>query len=85
MTVKDVKGKKLKKDKDYTVSYAKGRKNVGQYTVTVKFKGDYYGTEKRSFKIVPKGTDLAKLTAKSKGFTVKWKKQTTQTSGYQIQ
>ena len=35
--------------------------------------------------IAPKGTSISKLTAKSKGFSVKIKKQASQTSGYQIQ
>lgn len=85
VTVKDRKGKTLKNGTDYTVSYAKGRKNVGKYTVTIKFKGNYYGTVKKTFNIIPKATTLSNLTAKSNSFTVKWKKQTTQTTGYQIQ
>ncbi|HCT93139.1 MAG TPA: secretory protein [Lachnospiraceae bacterium] len=32
----------------------------------------------------PKATSIVKLTAKKKGFTVKWKKQTKQTSGYEV-
>ena len=35
--------------------------------------------------IRPKGTSIAKVTAASAGFTVAWRKQATQTSGYQIQ
>ena len=70
---------------NHTVSYSKGRKNVGQYTVTVKFKGNYSGTVKKTFTIKPKSTTLSKVTAGKKAFTVKWKKQTTQTTGYQIQ
>ena len=37
----------------YTVNYPKGRKNVGTYTVTIKFGGNYSGTVKRSFVINP--------------------------------
>lgn len=70
---------------NYSVSYQKGRKNVGTYTVTFKFKGNYTGTVKKTFKIVPKATGISKVTAKSKGFAVKWKKQTAQVTGYQIQ
>ncbi len=84
VTVKDSKGKKIS-SKNYTVSYAKGRKNVGKYTVTIKFKGNYSGTVKKTFTIKPKATSLSKLTAGKKKFTVKWKKLTTQTTGYQIQ
>ena len=84
VTVKDAKGKKISSG-NYTVSYSSGRKNVGQYTVTVKFKGNYSGTVKKTFTIKPKATTLSKVTAGKKAFTVKWKKQTSQTTGYQIQ
>ena len=84
VAVKDSKGKKLSSS-NYTVSYSSGRKNVGQYTVTIKFKGNYSGTVKKTFTIKPKATTLSKVTAGKKAFTVKWKKQATQTTGYQIQ
>ena len=69
---------------NYTVSYA-NNKNVGKATVTVKFSGNYQGTVKKTFNIIPKGTTISKVTAKKKGLSVKWKKQTTQTTGYEIQ
>ncbi|MDE6659393.1 MAG: fibronectin type III domain-containing protein [Eubacterium sp.] len=84
VTVKDSKGKKIATS-NYTVTYQSGRKNVGKYTVTIKFKGNYSGTVKKTFTIKPKATTLSSVTAKSKGFTAKWKKLTTQTTGYQIQ
>lgn len=83
--MKDSKGKTLKNDTDYTVSYQNGRKNVGKYTVTVKLKGNYSGTAKKTFTIKPKSTSISSVTAKSKGFNLKWKKQATQTTGYEIQ
>ena len=70
---------------DYTVSYAKGQKKVGSYTVTIAFQGNYCGTVQKTFTISPKTTRIAKLTPGSKKITVRWKKQTVQTSGYQIQ
>lgn len=85
VTVKNSKGTVLKKDTDYTLSYSSGRKNVGTYTVKVTLKGAYKGSKTFSFKINPKSTAISKLTAASKGFTVTWKKQATQTKGYQIQ
>lgn len=85
VTVKDSNGKTLKQGTDYTVKYSSGCKNVGQYTVTVKFKGNYSGTKTLTFTIVPKGTSVSKLAAGKKQFSVKWKKQATQTSGYEIQ
>jgi hypothetical protein len=84
VTVKDSKGNKIATS-NYTVTYATGRKNVGTYKVTVKFKGNYSGSKTLTFTILPKATTLSKLTATSKGFTVKWAKQATQTTGYQIQ
>lgn len=70
---------------NYTVSYSSGRKNVGKYNVKITFKGNYSGTITKTFTIKPKNTSISSVTAKSKGFTVKWKKQSTQTTGYQIQ
>lgn len=84
VTAKDKKGKKIAA-KYYTVKYPSGRKNVGTYTVKVTFKGKYKGTKSASFKIVPKGTSVTSVAAGKKSFTVKWKKQGTQTTGYQVQ
>lgn len=39
---------------NYKVSYSQGRKNVGTYKVTVKFKGNYSGTVTKTFKIKAK-------------------------------
>lgn len=83
VTLKNAAGDKLKKDTDYTVSY-KNNKDVGKATVTITGKGSYKGTIKKTFKINPKGTTISSLTAAGKGFTVKYKKQATQTTGYQI-
>ena len=83
--VKDRTGKTLVKNTDYTVSYAKGRKYVGKYAVKITFKGKYSGTKTLYFTIKPKATRISSLTAGSKKFTVKWKKQATQTTGYQVQ
>lgn len=85
VTVKDAAGKTLKKNTDYTVTYAKGRKNVGTYKVTVKFKGNYTGTKTLTFKIVPKAASINKLTAKSKAITVKLNRTLQQSTGYEIQ
>ena len=50
----------------------------GKATVTVKFKGGYGGTVKKTFTIRPAGISIRKLTASSGGFAVKWKKKTVQ-------
>ncbi len=85
VTVRDSKGKKLVADTDYRVSGLSGRKNVGTYTCKVTFKGSYSGTESITFTIEPKTTTISKVTATKKGFKVTWKKQSTQTTGYQLQ
>ena len=84
VTVKNSKGKALKST-DYKISYPKGMKNVGKYTVKVTLKGNYSGTKSLSYNINPKGTSVSKVKAAKKGFKVTWKKQATQTSGYQVQ
>lgn len=75
----------LVKDVDYTVTYPDGNKTVGKHTAKVVCKGNYKGEGEFTFTIVPKGTSISKLTRGWKSFTAKWKKQSTQTSGYQIQ
>ena len=85
VTVKDSKGKALKNGTDYTVSYSSGCKNVGRYTVKVTLKGNYSGSKSMTYNINPKGTGVSKVTAAKKGFKVTWKKQATQTTGYEVQ
>lgn len=82
--VKDSSGKTISSSY-YTITRSSGRKYVGKYTYKITFKGKYKGTKTLSFVINPKGTSISSLTATSKGFNVKWKKQATQTTGYQIQ
>lgn len=84
VVVKDSKGKTLAKDRDYKLTYAAGRKKVGKYTVKVTFTGDYSGTKSLSFTINPKGTTFKNVKAGSKKFTATWKKQATETTGYEI-
>lgn len=84
-TVKDKNGN-LISSVHYSVSYAKDRKKVGTYKVTITFKGtEYSGKITKAFIIKPKGTSISKLMKGKKRFTVKWKKQTSQTTGYEIQ
>ena len=85
VTVTDWLGDPISKS-EYTVTYPKSAKNVGKYTVTIKFKNHYAGTEKRTFTINPKGTSVSKVTSPKKAqLKVTWKKQATQTTGYQVQ
>lgn len=85
VTVK-YKGKKLKLNKDYTLIYAKGRKIPGAYTVTVKGKGTYQGSVKKTFRINPLGTSIISVHSSFWGTTLEpvWKKQEKGISGYQI-
>ena len=78
-------GKKLKEGTDYKIKKPSGRKNAGIYTVTIEMKGDYTGKYQKTFQIIPKGTAISGVKAKKKAFSVSWKKQAKQTSGYQIQ
>lgn len=81
---KDSAGNMIPKS-EYTVKYDSGRKNVGQYKATITFKGKYSGTYCKTFRILPKGTKLKKVSAGKKSFTAKWSRQKTQTTGYQVQ
>ena len=82
--VKDSAGKTISSS-NYTVQYASGRTLVGSYKVTVTFKGSKYtGSKSAVFRITPKKTTLKSVTAAKKAFTVKWNKQSPQTTGYQI-
>lgn len=83
IAAKDSNGKTISSS-NYTVKYS-NNKNVGQATATITFKNDYMGTVKKTFTILPKGTTLSKVTSQKKGFSVKWKKQASQTTGYEIQ
>ncbi|MDE6863528.1 MAG: fibronectin type III domain-containing protein, partial [Eubacterium sp.] len=91
VTVKNVYGSKLTNGTHYTVTYSNANsKDVGRYTVTVKMKGNYSGTMTFPYYINPKGTEFVPsnkggFKAISKGFTLKWNKQASQTTGYQIQ
>ena len=76
---------KIKKDTaNIDVTYAKGRKNVGTYKVTVKGKGNYTGALSKTFKINPKTTAITSMTKAKKAFNVKWTKRTVQVTGYEV-
>ncbi len=87
-TVK-VYGSKLIKGTDYTLSYSKNL-NVGTATVKIKGIGEYSGTIKKTFKIVPKTPVIRKPEAAKKTVTVNWKALKSKMSkkritGYQVQ
>lgn len=83
VTVKDSNGNIIEAA-NYTVKYT-NNKTVGKATVKVTAKGDKFtGSKSVTFKINPAKTSITKIVAKSKGFQVTWKKQATQTTGYQV-
>ena len=78
------KGKVLKEKKNYIVKYSKGCKKVGTYTVQIIGKGTYTGTAKKQFVILPPKAQIMNIYAKTATATVVVKRQTSQTSGYQL-
>lgn len=78
----------LEEGKDYTVTYSNNL-NVGTAMLKIEGIGEYTGEVTKTFKINPKGTYIYKLSPDRRGFTVKWKKQTSLMStsritGYQV-
>lgn len=82
VTVKDANGNVIAAG-NYAVTYSNNKK-VGTATVKITGTGSYTGTKSATFKINPKKTSISKIQATSKGFKVTWKKQSTQTTGYQV-
>ena len=84
VSIKDTVGKKISFTY-YTIKKSPGRKNIGSYTYKISFSGRYKGTKSLVFSINPKSTEIVSLRSESKGFTAKWKKQVTQTTGYVLE
>ncbi len=83
VTVKDSKGNTLKKDTDYTVSYEKGRKLPGKYTVKITFKGKYSGVKRLYFTIKPRVTSKITASQTTTTITLKWT-AVTGADGYRV-
>ena len=81
--VKVTLGGKVLTAADYDVSYSNNT-NVGTASLTITGKGNYDGSVTKTFDIIPNGTSIKKI-KKGKKYTVIWKKQKVQTTGYQIQ
>ena len=60
-------------------------RNVGRAVITITGKGKYAGKVTKYFQIVPKATSVKKASGTKQGLTVSWNKQSTQTSGYEVQ
>ena len=68
---------------DYKLTYS-ANKAIGAATMTIKGVGNYKGTKKVTFSILPKAVTLKKLTSpKSRQLKVNWAKNSTVT-GYQV-
>ncbi|MBQ3370722.1 MAG: fibronectin type III domain-containing protein [Mogibacterium sp.] len=81
-------GLTLTEGQDYTVTY-KNNLNVGTASVTVKGKGAYTGTIKKTFRINPKGSTFTKSTRSHQYVTLTWSKRAARMSknritGYQV-
>ncbi len=76
-------GKKLKLNKDYTVTY-KDNKAIGTATATIKGKGRYTDSVKVAFAINPGKVSGLKLKAGKKKLTVNWT-ALKDVTGYQIE
>ena len=73
VTVKDANKKALKNKTDYTVSYSSNKK-VGKATVVITFKGDYSGSKKLNFNILPAATSKIAVKQTTSSITASWKK-----------
>ena len=83
LTVKDLSGKKLTKNVDYTVSYI-NNKAVGVAYISIKGKGSYSGYVNKQFVIKPAVNSITSISSTSGAFKIYWKKGTSGTVGYQV-
>lgn len=72
VVVRDEAGKVLKRNTDYTLTYATGRKKVGTYTIKVQFTGNYSGSKTLKYKIVPGKVTNLKAKPASKSAVLSW-------------
>ncbi len=83
VTVYDENGRKIS-SAYYTVSY-RNNKKVGKAAVTITGCEGMEGTAEKTFRIRPRASTIRDVTAVENQITVKWKKISSQTDGYQIQ
>jgi arabinan endo-1,5-alpha-L-arabinosidase len=82
VTVKDSKGNTIDKS-NYSLSYT-ANKAVGTAKVKVSFKNNYSGSKTISYKINPKATSFKTPSITKNAITLKWNKQATHTTGYEV-
>ena len=75
---------KLEKNKNYNVVYESNNKNVGKHYLTINYTGDYCGSKKASYTVIPKNTTLKNVTSPDLAMTAVWNKYTAETTGYQL-
>ncbi|MCQ2551272.1 MAG: fibronectin type III domain-containing protein [Clostridia bacterium] len=73
---------------DYVTEYEKinwDRQSIepGVYRVTIQFE-DFNRTLSFKYRIVPKGTEITKLTPGKKAFAIEWEPQTEKTTAYEV-
>lgn len=85
VTVRDSEDNILTENTDYTLEFSEDSKNVGKYSVVVKYTGNYSGESSFKYNIIPKGTTLKNVTGNKKALKIQWKKQKNETTGYRVQ
>ncbi len=83
LVVKDRLGKTLKLGKDYHLKYDKNTRTIGSHTVKIILAGNYKGSRKYTYKILPKVNGITRVKGLENGFKVTWSKGNNIT-GYQI-
>ena len=74
----------FRKNVDYTIKVSGGHKNIGTYTVVIKFKGNYSGTIKKTMQIRPKPVVSSKpIIYSTTSIKVSWSK-VKNVSGYVV-
>ncbi len=74
----------------FAITYYRGNKaiktpkSVGPVVVKIVGKGNYKGTIKKTFKIIPKGTIITGFNRGKNAVKVKWAKSAVQTDGFQV-
>ena len=74
----------LRAGRDYTMTYS-ARKQPGTATVTIRGKGRYKGTVRKTFKIIPSVRKIYRVAATDEGYTVKWVRAKADATAYQLQ
>lgn len=81
--IKDRTGNVLIKNRDYTVSLPSSRKDIGQYSVKVTFKGNYSGSKTLTFNIVPPTTSKISVSQSTSAIKALWK-AVANVTGYKV-